>query len=326
MRRPARTRVARAAASSVSRAPDPSSVRYPGPWTHRDISANGIALHVAETGDGPLVVLLHGFAQCWWVWREHLTFLANAGYRVVAADMRGYGDSDKTPRGYDAWTLAGDVAGLVRALGARRAHLVGHGWGGAIAWTAATLHPRVVSTVSVLATSHPLALRPALRRCLVNERQRRATGHVYRFQLPIVAERRLLEDNAAQVERYLRDWSGPGWPSSPDFAPTAATLRDAVRIPGVAHCSLEYYRWAFRSLFRGDGRRLARAVRTPSPAPVLQVHGVADGCVLLDTARASTRWAGPGSRFEMLSDVGHYPHLEAPDRTSVLLRDWLDAH
>ncbi|MPZ00109.1 MAG: alpha/beta fold hydrolase [Actinophytocola sp.] len=310
----------------MSRAPDPSSVRYPGPWTHRDISANGISLHVAEAGDGPLVVLLHGFAQCWWVWREHLTFLADAGYRVVAADMRGYGDSDKPPRGYDAWTLAGDVAGLVRALGARRAHLVGHGWGGAIAWTAATLHPRVVSTVSAFGTSHPLALRPALRRSLVNERQRRATGHVYRFQLPIVAERGLLADDGAQVERYLRDWSGPRWQSTPNFTPTAATLRNAVRIPGVAHSSLEYYRWAFRSLFRGDGRRFARAVRSACPVPVLQVHGVDDACVLIDTARASTRWAGPGSRFDVLSDVGHYPHLEAPDRTSVLLRDWLDAH
>ena len=310
----------------MSRAPDPSSVRFPGPWTHREVWANGISLHVAEAGQGPLVVLLHGFAQCWWVWRDQLTFLAGAGYRVVAADLRGYGDSDKPPRGYDAWTLAGDVAGLVRALGGRRAHLVGQGWGGAIAWTAATLHPRVVASVSVFGTCHPLALRSALRRSLVNERQRRATGHVYRFQLPIVAERALLADDAGQVERYLSAWSAPRWRTTPEFAKTAATLRDAVRIPGVAHCSLEYYRWAFRSLFRGDGRRFARAMQPPCPAPVMQVHGAEDGCVLLDTARASAYWAGPGSRFEVLPGVGHYPQLEDPNRTALLLRDWLDAH
>ena len=106
-------------------------VRVAGPWTHRDVSANGIRLHVAELGEGPLVLLLHGFPEFWWSWRHQLTSLAEAGYRAVAVDLRGYGDSDKPPRGYDGFTLAGDVAGLVKALGAQRAHLVGHAWGGA---------------------------------------------------------------------------------------------------------------------------------------------------------------------------------------------------
>jgi pimeloyl-ACP methyl ester carboxylesterase len=97
----------------------------PGPWTHREISANGIRLHVAEAGGGPLVLLLHGFPEFWWSWRSQLPALADAGLRAVAVDLRGYGDSDKPPRGYDLWTLAGDVAGLVRALGGTRAALVG---------------------------------------------------------------------------------------------------------------------------------------------------------------------------------------------------------
>jgi pimeloyl-ACP methyl ester carboxylesterase len=84
-------------------------------------------LHVAEVGTGPLVLLLHGFPEFWWSWRHQLPALAAAGRRAVAVDLRGYGDSDKPPRGYDLWTLSGDVAGLVRALGERQVDLVGHG-------------------------------------------------------------------------------------------------------------------------------------------------------------------------------------------------------
>ncbi|HVV23603.1 MAG TPA: alpha/beta hydrolase, partial [Pseudonocardiaceae bacterium] len=148
-------------------APDPSTVRIPGPWAHRDVSANGIRIHIATLGDGPLVLLLHGFPEFWWAWRHQLTALADAGYRAVAMDLRGYGDSDKPPRGYDGWTLAGDVAGLIKALGETRAHLVGHAWGGMIAWTVAALHPRLVRSVTAVAAPHPLALRTAVRRSVL---------------------------------------------------------------------------------------------------------------------------------------------------------------
>ena len=131
-----------------------------------------------------MVLLLHGFGEFWWTWRHQLTALADAGFRVVAADLRGYGDSDKPPRGYDAWTLAGDVAGLVKSLGERRAHLVGHAWGGMLAWTAAALHPRVVASVSALGAAHPLALRARWPRTALRGRgsnQARAIGHLFRL-------------------------------------------------------------------------------------------------------------------------------------------------
>ena len=111
-----------------------------GPWTHREISANGMRFHAAEMGaagpgngssDTPLVVLLHGFPQFWWSMRHQLEAIAGAGYRAVAPDLRGYGASDKPPRGYDAFTLASDVAGMIRALGARDAIIVGQATAGA---------------------------------------------------------------------------------------------------------------------------------------------------------------------------------------------------
>ncbi len=288
------------------------------------MSANGIRLHVAELGSGPAVLLLHGFGEFWWSWHHQLRTLSAAGFRVVAADLRGYGDSDKPPRGYDGWTLAGDVAGLVRALGERRAHLVGHAWGGLLAWSVAALHPRVVASVSVLGGAHPLALRAAIRQSWWRRRgQASAMRHLLRFQVPMLPERKLVADEAAEVENLLRAWSGDGWREQPDFEETARRFRHAMRVPGVAHSALEYYRWAFRSQFRGDGRRFAEAVSARVTMPVLQVHGDDDPCVLPDTARDSAPWRGPASRLERLPGVGHFPHLEAPEHTTKLLTEFL---
>ena len=123
--------------------PDPSSVRIPGSWHHFDVRANGLRFHAVEMdgrwlADRPLVLLLHGFGEFWWSWRHQLTALTDAGYRAVAVDLRGYGDSDKPPRGYDGWTLAGDTNGLIRALGHTEAGLVGHADGGLVCWATAT--------------------------------------------------------------------------------------------------------------------------------------------------------------------------------------------
>ncbi|NIH78086.1 alpha/beta fold hydrolase [Amycolatopsis viridis] len=306
--------------------PDPSLVRIDGPWAHRDVSANGIRLHVAEAGDGPLVLFLHGFGQFWWTWRHQLTALADAGYHAVAADLRGYGDSDKPPRGYDGWTLAGDVAGLVRALGERQAHLVGHAWGGLLAWTAAALHPRVVASVTVLGGAHPLALRSAIARTGLRRKrsnQARALAHLFRFQVPVAPERWLTEDDGANLAGLLRAWSGPQWTATADFDTSSALFREAMLIPGVAHSALEYYRWAFRAQFRGEGRRFATEVSARVPAPVLQIHGAADPCVLPETARASAPWRGPRSAMDELDGIGHFPHLEAPEPTTKALLDFL---
>lgn len=274
-----------------------------------------------------MVLLLHGFAGFWWTWHHQLRSLAEAGFHVVAADLRGYGDSDKPPRGYDAWTLAGDVAGLVRAMGQRQAHLVGHAWGGMLAWTAAALHPRVVASVSVLGGAHPLALRSAIARSAVRRKgsQARAMSHLLRFQTPISPERWLVKDDAAAVETLLRAWSGEEWRDTADFAATTRTLRNAMLVPGVAHSALEYYRWAFRAQFRGEGRRFTDAVDIRPGMPVLQLHGTADPCVLPSTARDSAPWLGPRSRFETLRDIGHFPQFEEPGRTTKAIVDFLRA-
>ncbi|GLW08952.1 hydrolase [Microtetraspora sp. NBRC 13810] len=297
--------------------PDESLVTVEGPWTHRGVHAGGTRFHVAEAGEGPLVLLLHGFPQFWWTWRHQLVSLPAAGYRAVAVDLRGYGASDKPPRGYDLPTLAQDVAGLIRALGETGAIVVGHDWGGLLGWTMAALSPKTVHRLVPVAAPHPLRLRSAMFSDPLG--QLRASGHTVGFQLPFIPEIRLTSREAARVGKLLDKWSGPGWPEEQ----TARTYRDVFRIPSVAHCALEYYRWFARSQLRPDGLRYARRMRAEIEAPTLQLHGALDSCVLPRTAQGSSRYVSASYRWRLLEHAGHFPHEERPEQFDAELISWL---
>ncbi|MBC2641617.1 MULTISPECIES: alpha/beta fold hydrolase [unclassified Rhodococcus (in: high G+C Gram-positive bacteria)] len=302
--------------------PDPSTVRFDGPWIHRDIHANGIRFHTVEVGasapDAPLVVLLHGFADFWWSWRHQLTALSDKGYRAVAVDLRGYGDSDKPPRGYDGWTLAGDIAGLIRAMGYGDATLVGHADGGLVCWATAVLHSRLVRSIALVSSPHPLALKQAV---LHDRYQRKALLPSFvSCQVPWRPERRLTRDDGSEVERLIRARSGPSWTANPEFDVVMSRMRSAIQIPGTAHCTLEYQRWAFRSQFRPDGSRFMASMDQTLRIPVLHIHGDLDPYVLAETVRRSHRFA-PTQQMHTVTGVGHYAHWEAPERVNAALLD-----
>ncbi len=294
---------------------DATHVLVEGPWRHRFVAANGARFHVAEAGEGPLVLLLHGFPQTWWCWRDQLNALAAAGYRAAAMDLRGYGASDKPPRGYDTPTLAADVAAVVRSLGEPSAAVVGHDWGAWIAWSMPALEPAVTRAVAALSMPHPLRLRSAL---LTSGAQRRAVSHVWEYQLPMRPERRLVRPG--EVERLLRRWGGAGWPSDDAVVQRYA---DALRVPFVAHCALEYFRWVVRSQLRPDGRAFVDAIDRPVTVPVLQLHGGADPCILPASAEGSGRWVPAGVIPVLLEGAGHFLPEERPDEVNRHLLDWL---
>ena len=296
---------------------DESAVLIDGPWRHRSVSAGGTRFHVAEMGDGPLVLLVHGFPEFWWSWHRQLVSLAAAGYRAAAVDLRGYGGSDKPPRGYDLITLAGDVAGLVRSLGEANATVVGHDWGGLLTWTMGVYHPKVVQRMVAVSAAHPLRLGHSVLTDVRN--QGWAARHALGFQLPLAPEKRLVKDDAALVGRLLADWSGPGWPD-PE---TSRTYRTAFQIPAVAHCALEYHRWSMRSLLRPDGIGYARRMRSPIRVPVLHLHGALDRCVLPRTAQGSGRYVEAPYRWKLIEGAGHFPHEERPSSFDEELLGWL---
>ena len=226
---------------------------------------------------------------------------------MAAPDLRGYGGSDKPPRGYDLITAASDAAGLVRSLGEANAIVVGHDWGGLIAWTMSAYFPKVVRRLAIVSVPHPLRLRAAVLSDPLG--QGRSSGYALGFQLPLLPERQLLRDGAQRVGRMLNAWSGPDWPD----ARTERRYRNAMRIPHVAHSALEYHRWFLRSRFRPDGLRYARAMRRPIQAPTLHLHGALDGCVLPSAARGSGRYVEAPYRWRLLDGVGHFPHEESPE-------------
>lgn len=303
--------------------PDSSVVLLDGPWTHRTVRANGIALHVAEIGTGPLILLLHGFPQFWWTWHRQLLDLADAGYRAVAVDLRGYGASDKPPRGYDAPNLAADMAALVTSLGESDAMVVGNDIGGLLAWTMAARHPKTVRSVVVLGAAHPLRLRSAIGH---DRAQRRASGYaLHTFQLPRRPEELLARDSR-WVRQLFDAWTGPRWCGTPGYVADVERYAEAMRIHPVAFCASEHFRWLVRSLPRRDGRRFADSLRVPVSAPTLQLHGDFDTCVLPATAQGSGQFVSATYEWRLLDGIGHFPQNEAPELISGELVRWAKPH
>lgn len=292
------------------------AARLRGPWGLRHVSANGARFRIAEMGSGPLVLFLHGFPEFWWAWRHQLPAVAAAGFHAVAMDLRGYGGSDKPPRGYDPLTLAADVTGVVRTLGSHDAVLVGHGWGGYIAWTAASADPGCVRALATVCAPHParmLRARELLRR--------RAVAHLLATQVPWLPERRLVR--GSYLARHLAAWSSPG--SSFPTPEAVDVYREALAQWPAPHCALEYHRWLLRSRFRADGRAFAAVVRRRIDAPVLQVHGgAADAVVSAAAVRTSAQYVEASHDVVMVPDAGHYPHEEQPTAVTTALLSWLD--
>ena len=309
---------------------DPSVTRIAGPWRHFEVHANGIRFHCVESNapslvgeaagtSRPLVILLHGFGSFWWSWRHQLRGLT--GVRVVAVDLRGYGGSDKPPRGYDGWTLAGDTAGLIRALGHNSATLVGHADGGLVCWATAVLHPRAVRAIALVSSPHPAALRAsALRR---RDQGRALLPTLLRYQLPMWPERALTRHNADLLEHLVRNRASGKWLASEDFSETISHMRKAIQIPSAAHSALEYQRWAVRSQLRREGWRFMKLMNRPLDVPVMHLRGDADPYVLADPVDRTQRYARRG-RFVAVSGAGHYAHEESPGEVNDHLQRFID--
>jgi pimeloyl-ACP methyl ester carboxylesterase len=277
-----------------------------------------VTLHWAEQGEGPLVVLLHGFPEFWYSWHHQLPALAAAGFRVVAPDLRGYGLSEKPRdiRAYRIETLVADVAALVARLGEGkkevRAHVVGHDWGGVLAWYLPLFHPEVCASVTVLNAPHPVAFRRALK---TSPDQRRRSRYVFFFQLPFLPERGMRRGNFAILEKMLRrDPIRPGAFTEEDIR----LYKEALAQPGALTSAINYYRAALRHPPRMRGRRW------PEGLPALLVWGEKDRYLGPALAEGLEEWV-PGIRVARLPEASHWVQNDAPDEVNSLLVGFLSS-
>jgi pimeloyl-ACP methyl ester carboxylesterase len=287
-----------------------------GPWRHRDVAANGIRFHVAVgeqfSPRRPLVLLLHGFGEFWWAWRHQIPALDEAGFSAAAMDLRGYGASDKTPRGYDPQTTALDVTGVIKSLGFSTGVVVGHDWGGVAGWTTLACAADPVRALVSVAAPHPLAFP-----------WRASLPTLAFFQVPSFPERRIMADDGLYIEEMLRSWAadGPGFLSAAD----ARHYRDALMLWPSPHCALEYQRMFVRNQVRSTGRDFRRALRQLRAVPLLSIHGQEDRLVPLAAMAAAERWVEARHDLISLPGVGHLPHEEDPDAVTAAIIDWLEA-
>ncbi|GAA4419647.1 alpha/beta hydrolase [Georgenia halophila] len=296
---------------------DSSCVLVPGPWQHRDVAANGAQFHVVTAGElspeRSLVVLLHAFPEFWWAWRHQIPALADDGYAVVAMDLRGFAGSDKPPHRHETAVFARDVAGVIRSLGFGSAAVVGHGFGGTVAWAMPHIAPGLTRAIAVLANPHPVPLHTFRTRV-----PPRALSALLRFQVPWFPERAIREGEL--VARLLRAWSAPG---NDGATSESARYTEALGLPFAAHSTMEHFRWLLRSTPRPDGRRYLDQVSAPVTVPTLTMRGRQDP---LWPARAFRHDAGFVSgplRQEVLDGAGHFLPEEAPDAVTALLLEHL---
>jgi pimeloyl-ACP methyl ester carboxylesterase len=266
---------------------------------HRTVDINHIRMHYVTAGSGPLLLLLHGFPEFWYSWRHQIAALS-PHFTVVAPDLRGYNDTDKPTWGYELDVLVADVLELMRALEHERAIVVGHDWGGLLAWTLAMSHPQRVERLAVLNAPHPALMLKAIR---TNPRQMVRSLYVALFQLPWLPEWLLSANDYALI-----DWALRGTTVRQDAfsAGDIHAYKDAISKPGALTAALNWYRalWYDRSYLRSLPMQVTM--------PTLLLWGESDHALGTELTYGTEQYV-PDLRIQYIPACSHWVQQDQPE-------------
>ena len=275
------------------------------------VSVNGVDIAYLERGEGPLVVCLHGFPDSAYSFELMLETLAEAGYHAVAPFLRGYYPSGLALDGdYSIPTVAGDILGLIDLLGAGKASIIGHDWGGFTAYAAANIAPEKIQHIVVMAVPH-------MHVTAMNWAQFKKSWYVMLFQLPWLPERLVAHNNFAFIDRLYRDWS-PNWDQR-HF--NLAPVKRALAIAGGLKAALGYY----RAMIRGSKAEHRAVMKRQTSTPSLWIAGTVDGSIGIEQFLGIE--AAFTGRFEIIKieGAGHFVHREARQQVENKILDFFSA-
>jgi pimeloyl-ACP methyl ester carboxylesterase len=279
-------------------------------WTHNFIQTNGIRLHYVTQGDGPLMLFLHGFPEFWYSWRHQISEFAK-DYKVVAIDLRGYNDSDK-PTDVSAYAmpeLIKDVQGVISGLGYEQCILVGHDWGGAIAWSFAYAHPEMIDRLIILNLPHPAKFAQGLQ----TPQQLLRSGYIFFFQIPLLPELLIQINDYQALEQAFR---GMAINKAAFTSADIEAYKNALAKPGALTTSLNYYRNAFQL-----GSTLQRSWSVLE-VPTLMIWGE-DDIPLGKELTYGTEDYVRDFQIKYIPNCSHWVQQEQPQLVNQYMREFL---
>ncbi len=279
------------------------------------VDLKDVFLHYGTAGKRgePPVLLLHGWPDLWFSWEQTMRALEARGYHTFAPDQRGYGRSSKPPhvRDYALAILTEDVVQLIERLQTGPVHLIGHDWGGVVAWSLALTRPDLVRTLTVVNAPHPWVFVKSL---FTRPTQLMRSWYMFLFQIPGLAEL-LLGSNDAKLQSLVLEHGVPLRDAS-----LLARYREQWRNPGAVRMPLAWYRALFRTLPRRENLKLRQKVKVPT----LVMWGERDPAFAKGTAEASVRWCEQGELQTFPG--GHWPFHQHAEPFQTRLLEWLEQH
>ncbi|MCB1214093.1 MAG: alpha/beta hydrolase [Deltaproteobacteria bacterium] len=281
------------------------------------IQTNGIKLHVVEDGPskGEPIIFLHGFPEFWYGWKKQISYFANHGFRAIVPDQRGYNLSDKPKsiQDYSVQNLIQDIAGLMDAKGYERINLVGHDWGGAVAWYFAMKWPERLKRLVILNVPHPKVMLDALGR---NWRQTLRSWYMFFFQLPYFSEFIVKRNNFQLLRKILKTTSLKGTFSEEDIQ----QYTQAWSQPNSLKSMINWYRASFRDSLNRFKRNSKENFQINTPT--LLIWGEKDQFLGSELAKPSISYCHEG-KVEFIKESSHWVQHEFPDRINKLIKDFI---